>query len=270
MQFIPYCLQRAFLIHTFIFRVFFLLFYADTISTDAGTTSSNDAGTTITWYILAPTLSVLLLLFVILSCFYYRAYQKKCTVHRDQDTVENATSANQDTIENATSANQGAIESATSANQGTIENATSADTPTEGIYSLISQENIHTSADTPTEGIYSLISQENIHTIYDTGTEFEEYQNNDTSAINEPNNADYSRITFVTNDKKRRDIQHAPDNYSKITFESLKTHQDIQRAPEPLDIPDWGEGDMMAYQNVTTLVKNMDTSKALPDFYESF
>ena len=148
-----------------------------------------------------------------------------------------------------TSANQDTIENATSANQGTIENATS--------------------ADTPTEGIYSLISQENFHTIYDTGTEFEEYQNNDTSAMNEPNNAEYSRITFVTNDKKRRDIQHAPDNYSRINFESLKTHQDIQRAPEPLDIPDWGEGDTMVYQNVTTLVKNMDTSKALPDFYES-
>ena len=226
--------------------MFFLLFHAGTISTDAGTTISNDAGTTITWYILAPTLSVLLLLFVILSCFYYRAHQKKCTVHRDQDTVENATSANQDTIENATSANQDTIENATSANQDTIEKATS--------------------ADTPTEGIYSLISQENVYTIYDTDTEFEEY---DTSAMNEPNSAEYSRITFVTNDKKRRDIQHAPDNYSKITFESIKTHQDIPRAPEPLDIPDWGEGDTMIYQNVTTLVKNMDTSKALPDFYES-
>ena len=84
MQCIPYCLQRAFLryaIHTYIFRVFFLLFHAGTISTDAGTTISTDAGTTITWYILAPTLSVLLLLFVILSCFYYRVHQKKCTVH---------------------------------------------------------------------------------------------------------------------------------------------------------------------------------------------
>ena len=199
-------------------------------------------------------MSVLLLLFisvVILSCFYYCVHQKSCTVRRDQNTIENATSANQDTLENATS------------------------------------------ADTPTEGIYSLISRENIHTIYDTGTEFEEYQNNDMSAMNEPNSADYSRITFVTNDKKHQDIQyasdnysritferlmndkkcqdiqHAPDNYSMITFESLKTHQDIQHDPEPLDIPDWGKGDTMAYQNVTTLMKNMDTSKALPNFYES-
>ena len=144
-------------------------------------------------------MSVLLLLFisvVVLSCFYYRVHhQKSCTVHRDQDTVENATSANQDTIENATS------------------------------------------ADTPTEGIYSLISQENIHTIYDTDTEYEEYQNNDTSAMNEPNNADYSMITLesLTNDKK---CQHAPDNYSMITSESLKTRQDIQHDPELLDIPD--------------------------------
>ena len=209
-------------------------------------------------------MSVLLLLFisvVVLSCFYYHVYQKKSTVHRDQDTVENATSANQDTIENATSANQDTIENATSANQDTIENANSANQGT--------IENT-TSADTPTEGIYSLISQENIHTIYGTGTEYEEYQNNDTSAMNEPNNADYSRITFVTNDKKRRDIQHAPDNYSRITFVTNdKKRRDIQHAPEPLDIPDWGEGDMMVYQNVTTLMKNMDTSKALPDFYES-
>ena len=150
--------------------------------------------------------------------------KKKCTVHRDQDTVENATSANQDIIENATSANQ-----------GTIENATN--------------------ADTPTEGIYSLISQENIRTIYDTDTEYEGHQNNEMSATNEPNNANYSMITFesLTSDKKHQDnIQHAPDNYSMITFESLKTHQDIQHDLEPLDIPDWGEGDMMTYQGYIT------------------
>ena len=185
-------------------------------------------------YILAPILSVLLLLFISLvtfSCFYYHVHhQKKCTVRRDQDTIENATSANQDTIENATSANQ----DATSANQGTIENDTSEDTQTEGIYSLISQ------------------------VIYDTGTKYEYHPNEDTSAMNEPNNANYSMITFesLTNDKKRQDNQHAPDNYSMITFENLrKTHQVTQHDPEPLDLPDWGED---AYQNVTTLMKNMD------------
>ena len=80
--------------------------------------------------------------------------------------------------------------------------------------------------------------------------------------MNEPINANYSMITFesLTNDKKHQDnIQHVPDNYSMITFENLtKTHQVTRHDPEPLDFPDWGEGDMMAYQNVTTLMKNMD------------